>query len=319
MSRKKFIKGSAIIGASLAVPNFLFGQSGMYSGKGHRKIHRVLNSDRVNVGTLPVMRAFAGDHLDYVSPFVLFDEFGPVDVNPGSNPLRVDAHPHAGVIPTTYFLSGSGHHKDSLNYDFQIEQGEFMMFSSGKGAIHMEESGQKLKKEGGSLHGFQIWLNMPAQNKYDDPTTIVHRGKQMPTIVKKNFTGRVVLGELMGYRSGIKTFTPTFYYYIKLNKQGRLDIPVDPTHNAFAYCVSGKVEIEDQHELKPNQLALYKRGGDVINLYSEEGAEIFVLGGQPLNEPVYSYGPFVMNNEEQIQRCYADYQAGRMGDPRQVN
>jgi len=319
MSRKKFIKGSAIIGASLAAPNFLFGQSGMYSGKGHRKIHRILNSDRVNVGTLPVMRAFAGNHLDYVSPFVMFDEFGPVDVNPGSNPLRVDAHPHAGVIPTTYFLSGSGHHKDSLNYDFQIEQGEFMMFSSGKGAIHMEESGQKLKKEGGSLHGFQIWLNMPAQHKYDDPTTVVHRGKQMPTIVKKDFTGRVVLGELMGYQSGIKTFTPTFYYYIKLNKQARLDIPVDPTHNAFAYCVSGKVEIEDQHELKPNQLVLYKRGGDVINLYSEEGAEVFVLGGQPLNEPVYSYGPFVMNNEEQIQRCYADYHAGRMGDPRQVN
>ncbi|MBZ0098019.1 MAG: pirin family protein [Taibaiella sp.] len=319
MSRKKFIKGSAIIGASLAAPNFLFGQSGMYSGKGHRKIHRILNSDRVNVGTLPVMRAFAGNHLDYVSPFVMFDEFGPVDVNPGSNPLRVDAHPHAGVIPTTYFLSGSGHHKDSLNYDFQIEQGEFMMFSSGKGAIHMEESGQKLKKEGGSLHGFQIWLNMPAQNKYDDPTTVVHRGKQMPTIVKKDFTGRVVLGELMGYKSGIKTFTPTFYYYIKLNKQSRLDIPVDPTHNAFAYCVSGKVEIEDQHELKPNQLVLYKRGGDVINLYSEEGAEVFVLGGQPLNEPVYSYGPFVMNSEEQIMRCYADYQAGRMGDPGQVN
>jgi len=208
MSRKKFIKGSAIIGASLAAPNFLFGQSGMYSGKGHRKIHRILNSDRVNVGTLPVMRAFAGNHLDYVSPFVMFDEFGPVDVNPGSNPLRVDAHPHAGVIPTTYFLSGSGHHKDSLNYDFQIEQGEFMMFSSGKGAIHMEESGQKLKKEGGSLHGFQIWLNMPAQNKYDDPTTVVHRGKQMPTIVKKDFTGRVVLGELMGYKSGIKTLHP---------------------------------------------------------------------------------------------------------------
>lgn len=319
MSRKKFIKGSAIIGASIAAPSFLFGQSGMYSGKGNRKIYRILNSDRVNVGTLPVMRAFAGNHLDYVSPFVLFDEFGPVDITPGSDALRVDAHPHAGVIPTTYFLSGSGHHKDSLNYDFQIGKGEFMMFSSGKGAIHMEESGNKLKSEGGRLHGFQIWLNMPAQHKYDDPSTVVHKDEQMPTIVKKDFTGRVVLGELMGFKSGIKTFTPTFYYYLKLNKQARLDIPVDATHNAFAYCVSGKVEIEDQNELNPNQLALYKRGGENINLYSEEGAEVFVLGGQPLNEPVFSYGPFVMNNEEQIRRCYMDYQSGKMGDPRQVN
>lgn len=319
MSRRKFIKGSAIIGASVAIPTMLLGQSGMYSGKSNRKVLQILNSDKVNVGTLPVMRAFAGNHLDYVSPFVLFDEFGPVNITPGTDALRVDAHPHAGVIPTTYFLSGSGHHKDSLDYDFQIGQGEFMMFSSGKGAIHMEESGNKLKNEGGTLHGFQIWLNMPSKNKYDDPTTVVHKDSEMPMIVEKNFTGKVVLGELMGYKSNVKTFTPTFYYYIKLNKQSRLDIPVNTTHNAFAYCVSGKVEIEDQKELKPNQLALYKRGGELINLYSEEGAELFVLGGQPLNEPVFAYGPFVMNNEDQIRRCYSDYQAGRMGDPRQVN
>jgi redox-sensitive bicupin YhaK (pirin superfamily) len=319
MSRRKFIKGSAILGVSVALPSFLYGQSGMYSGRNNRKVYRILNSDRVNVGTLPVMRAFAGNHLDHVSPFVLFDEFGPVNVSPGSDALRVDAHPHAGVIPTTYFLSGSGHHKDSLNYDFQIGTGEFMMFSSGRGAIHMEESGNKLKQEGGKLHGFQIWLNMPAAEKYTDPTTTVFKGKHMPAIVHKNFTGRVVLGELMGYKSEIKTHTPVFYYYLKLNKQCRLDIPVDETHNAFAYCVSGKLEIEDQNELKPNQIALYKRGGNIISLYSEEGAEVFVLGGQPLNEPVFSYGPFVMNNEDQIRKCYADYQAGKMGDPRRVN
>lgn len=319
MSRKKFIKGSAIVGASLAVPSLLWGKSGMYSGNNNRKIYRILNSDRVNVGTLPVMRAFAGNHLDHVSPFVLFDEFGPVDITPGSDALRVDAHPHAGVIPTTYFLSGSGHHKDSLNYDFQIEQGEYMMFSSGRGAIHMEESGNHLKANGGRLHGFQIWLNMPAQHKYDDPSTIVHKDAQMPTIVEKHFTGRVVLGELFGFKSGIPTYTPTFYYYLKLKKQARVDIPVNVNHNAFAYCVSGSVEIEDQNDLKPNQIALYKRGGENIALYSEEGAEVFVLGGQPLNEPVFSYGPFVMNNEQQIQQCFADYQSGKMGDPRQVN
>lgn len=319
MSRKKFIKGSAIIGASVAVPSLVLGQSGMYSSKTNRKIHRILNADRVNVGTLPVMRAFAGNHLDHVSPFVLFDEFGPVDIMPGQDALRVDAHPHAGVIPTTYFLSGEGHHKDSLNYDFQIGTGEFMMFSSGKGAIHMEESGNKLKEKGGNLHGFQIWLNMPAQHKYDDPTTVVFNDKHMPTVIKENFTAKIVLGELMGFKSEVKTFTPTFYYYIKLNKQARLDIPVDPTHNAFLYHVSGKIELEDQNELKPNQLALYKRGGNTINLYSEDGAEVFVMGGQPLNEPVFAYGPFVMNNEEQIRRAYSDYMSGKMGNPDEVN
>lgn len=319
MKRREFIKGSAITGFSLAFPGILLAQSGMYSGKVNRKIYQVLRADKVNVGTLPVMRAFAGNHMDHVSPFVLFDEFGPVNITPGQDALRVNAHPHAGVIPTTYFLSGSGHHKDSLDYDIQVTEGEYMMFSSGRGAIHMEESGYELKQKGGKLHGFQIWLNMPSQHKHDDPTTAVFRKKHMPTIVRKDFTGRVVLGELFGHSSQVNTYTPTFYYYLKLNKQARLNIPVESTHNAFAYCVSGKVEIEDRNELTPNQLVLYKRGGTNINLYSEEGAEVFVMGGQPLDEPVFAYGPFVMNNEQQIRQCYADYQAGRMGDPAKVN
>lgn len=110
MKRRQFIKGSAIVGGSLVYPHLLGCNSGMYATKSARKIFKILNADRTKVGTLPILRAFAGDHLDHVSPYVLLDEFGPVDLNPGSDPLRVDAHPHAGVIPTTYFLSGSGHH-----------------------------------------------------------------------------------------------------------------------------------------------------------------------------------------------------------------
>ncbi len=319
MNRRKFIQGSAIIGAAAATPSFVRAQSGMYSNVKNRQVHRVLDAEHTMVGTLPVMRAFAGNHNDYVSPFVFFDEFGPVDLKPGSTALKVPAHPHAGVIPTTYFLSGSGHHKDSLDYDFQIHTGEYMMFSSGRGAIHMEESGQKLKDEGGTIHGFQIWLNMPSAHKHDTPSTTVFKDENMPAIVHKDYTGRVVLGELFGYKSSVKTLSPAFYYYLKLNKDARLDIPVDPQHNAFIYTVSGDLEVEGQLAIKPNQLVLYKRGESNISLYSHEGAEIFLLGGQPLNEVVFSYGPFVMNTEEQIIQCINDYNAGKMGNPDVVN
>ena len=171
MERREFIKGSAIIGASVVAPEILNSNSGMSETKSGRKVYRVLSADKTMVGTLPVLRAFAGDNNDYVSPYVFFDEFGPVKVNPNDKPLRVDAHPHAGIIPTTYFLAGSGHHRDSLNYDFQIAKGDFMMFTSGKGAIHMEETGQKLYDNGGLYHGFQIWLNMPGKYKWIDPST----------------------------------------------------------------------------------------------------------------------------------------------------
>ncbi|MCH2198837.1 MAG: pirin family protein [Flavobacteriales bacterium] len=319
MQRREFIKGSAILGLTAIGTPAIVGASGMFHGTSQRRIHRILSADRVNVGTLPVLRAFAGNQQDYVSPYVLFDEFGPVHVNPGVDPLRVDAHPHAGVTPTTYFLEGTGHHKDSLNYDFQIGKGDFMMFSSGKGAIHMEESGQELHEKGGDYHGFQIWLNTPAMYKFDDPSTTVFRYADMDMINNDQYNARVVLGELYGAKSGIATQSPAFYYHIKLKPDGRIDIPTDPTHNAFVYSIKGTLEIEEARQLKKNQVALYERGDSIIQLYSQQGAEFLVLGGQPLNEPVYSYGPFVMNNEDQIRRCIADYRSGKMGDPDVVN
>lgn len=319
MKRRDFIKGSAILGASIAIPNVLHSESGMLATKTGRKIFKILNADKTTVGTLPILRAFAGDHLDHVSPYVLFDEFGPVDLKVGNAPLRVDAHPHAGIIPTTYFLSGSGHHRDSLNYDFQVGKGEFMMFSSGKGAVHMEETGQKMFDEGGICHGFQIWLNMPAKYKFSDPSTDVHKDEKMPVINNKNYTAKIVLGELFGIKSKIELISPAFYYHLKMNVDCRLDIPTDPQHNAFIYVVNGEIELEERRVVKKNQIALYQRGESVVNIYSKANAEILLLGGQPLNEPVYSYGPFVMNTEAQIKQCILDYQTGKMGDPELVN
>lgn len=319
MKRRIFIKDSAIIGAAATIPSLVTTNSGMYSSSKYRKVKKILSAGKTHVGTLPILRAFAGNYTDLVSPFVLFDEFGPIDIAPNTDPLKVEAHPHAGVIPTTYFVEGSGHHKDSLNYDFQIQTGEFMMFSSGSGAIHMEESGAQLKKNGGTLHGFQIWLNMPSKYKWSDPSTIVHKQNFMPTIIHKDYTAKIVMGDLFGYCSDVETLSSTFYYHIKLKGDKRLDIPTNANHNAFVYVVKGNLEIEEQKSLAKNQIGLYERGKSDMNFYSNEGAEFFILGGQPLDEVVYSYGPFVMNNEEEIKRCIANYNSGEMGDPNVVN
>ena len=319
MKRREFIKGSAIIGAAAVSPNLASDASGMFETKSGRKVYRVLTADKTMVGTLPVLRAFAGDHNDYVSPYVFFDEFGPVQVNANDKPLRVDAHPHAGIIPTTYFLAGSGHHRDSLNYDFQIGKGDFMMFTSGKGAIHMEETGKKLFDDGGLYHGFQIWLNMPSKYKFIDPSTDVHRTDKMADIKEKDFSAQVVLGELFGAKSQIETLFPVFYYHINMNIGCKLSIPVDPSNNAFIYVIKGKIETEGRKEINANQVVLYERGDDVVNIFSADGAEILMLGGKPHNENVYAYGPFVMNTEEEIRKCIMDYQSGRMGNPEAVN
>ena len=315
MRRRQFIRGSAILGASLVASPYSFTSCGLISGDRSRLVHRVLNTTNEMVGTLPIIRAFAGDHLDYVSPYVLFDEFGPVDIKAGSEPLGVSAHPHAGITPTTYFIEGSGHHKDSLNYDFQVNRGEFMMFSSGRGAIHMEETGQSLFDHGGGYHGFQIWLNLPAKYKFVDPNTFVHKKNVLPVIERKLYTAKVVLGELWGKKSPAETYSPAFYYYLELQPGARLTIPVHPEHNAFLYSMKGTVELKNQVTLQLNQLALYERGKDEIDIYCQTEAQLLLLGGQPLGEPVYSYGPFVMNTEEEIRQCIRNYNAGKMGNP----
>lgn len=319
MKRSEFIKGSAIIGASIVLPNLLRAASGMIGGGKERKVYRVISANKTMVGTLPVLRAFAGDNNDYVSPYVFFDEFGPVAVNPKAQPLRVDAHPHAGIIPTTYFLDGNGHHRDSLNYDLQIGKGDFMMFTSGRGAIHMEETGQQLYDNGGLYHGFQIWLNMPAKHKLADPATAVFRPEHMAKVVEKDFSANVVLGELFGARSKVATMFPAFYFHIKMNAGAKLSIPTDPQHNAFIYVIDGAIEAAGRQQIAKNQVVLYERGESLINIYSEGETELLLLGGRPHNEPVYAYGPFVMNTEEEIKRCVSDYQSGKMGNPALVD
>ena len=293
--------------------------SGLIGKRQDRTVHQILRADKVNVGTLPVLRVFAGDRNDYVSPYVLFDEFGPVSVAAGTDPLRVDAHPHAGVMPTTYFLEGTGHHRDSLDYDFQIGKGDFMVFSSGRGAIHMEESGHQLYEEGGNYHGFQIWLNTPAAHKFDAPYTSVFRESDMDILDTADYWVKVVLGELGEAKSSIRTQSPAFYYHVKIKPDSKIELPVEPTHNAFAYLIGGDVEVAGQRAVKPHQVVLYERDGDQLSMHSKTGAELLILGGQPLDEVVFSYGPFVMNTEEQIRQCMANYQSGRMGNPAVVN
>jgi redox-sensitive bicupin YhaK (pirin superfamily) len=319
MKRRVFIKGSAIIGATVAIPAILNGASGIISSRRARKVYRVLNTDKTMVGTLPVLRAFAGDENDHVSPFVFFDEFGPVVVNPKDKPLRVDAHPHAGIVPTTYFLAGNGHHRDSLNYDLQIGKGDFMMFTSGRGAIHMEETGKQLYNDGGLYHGFQIWLNLPAKYKWVDPGTVVYSPEKMASLETADYSAKVVLGGIQNSVSKIETLFPVFYYHIIIKPGGRANIETNPQHNAFIYLVNGKIETTGRLSVNSKQVVLYERGESDIEIFSAQGAELLLCGGEPHNEPVYAYGPFVMNSEQEIRRCYADYREGKMGNPDVVN
>ena len=313
MLRRQFVKGSAIVGAAAVSPTWVTATSGFFAAATERRVAQVLDCKRTMVQNVPVLRGFAGDHTDLVSPFVMLDEFGPLQIDPGTLGMDIKAHPHAGVAPTTYLLSGSGRHTDSLQNDLIYREGQFMVFSSGRGAIHEEVSSMEIRRDGGVVHGFQIWLNLPASEKFGTPITTLRDRTDFPVMETEDYRIKVLMGEAFGWTAPTETPSPAFYHHIHIAEGGRLDLPVDPSHNAFVHVVSGRLEIEGRRELEAQQLALYHRGGDHLRFHSVGGAECIVLGGQPLGEPVVSYGPFVMNDRSQIQRCIADYRAGRMG------
>jgi redox-sensitive bicupin YhaK (pirin superfamily) len=313
MLRREFLQGSAIVGASLVLPRILRASSGMWTEGGERKISKVLTARSTMVQNTPVIRSFAGNHTDLVSPWVMLDEFGPMRVEPGTLGMDIQAHPHAGVTPTTYLISGSGRHTDSLDNDIVYRKGEFMLFSSGRGAIHEEVSSDELRREGGTVHGFQIWLNTPAAEKFSDPNTVIHGTDETPVVAVDDATIKVMIGSLEGCASPVFTFSPAFYFHVELPAGGRLDLPVDPVHNAFVHMIEGQLEGQGRQLLQDEQLALYERGGDVMRFHALEDSEFLVLGGQPLNEPLVNYGPFVMNSQDQINACIRNYRAGLMG------
>ena len=312
MKRREFIKGSAILGLTAAGSVALVRNSGMYHEESKRKVLQILSADRVNVGTLPVLRAFAGNHLDYVSPFVLFDEFGPVHLAAGSDPLRVDAHPHAGVTPTTYFLEGTGHHKDSLNYDFQVGKGEFMMFSSGSGAIHMEETGKKLYESGGKYHGFQIWLNLPSEHKMIEPAYYDLDASSLNSFETEGFTLKLIAGSL--YMNGEHYVAE--YQSVERTRPAIADLHAAPhgvtNLNAevgsklLIYVYEGAAE-----EIPEGSIGIYDAG--VAHLSAKaDGFKALVLAGMPLKEPVVQHGPFVMNTSGEIKKAIQDFSTGQL-------
>jgi redox-sensitive bicupin YhaK (pirin superfamily) len=183
----------------------------------------------------------------------------------------------------------------------------------------MEETGSKLFDEGGVYHGFQIWLNMPSKYKFTAPSTAVYNSKNMGHIATNDYTATIVMGELFGQKSSVETLFPVFYIHLKLNAGCSLDVPTDPSHNAFVYTINGSIETSGRTQVSQNQVVLFERGKSDIRLFAKDNAEVLLLGGKPHNEQVVAYGPFVMNSEAEIIRCFNDYRSGKMGNAEVVN
>jgi hypothetical protein len=249
-----------------------------------------------------------------VDPFLLLDEMGPADYGPGQAVGAPD-HPHRGFETVTYMLEGEFEHEDSAGHRGRIKPGDVQWMTAGAGVVHSEMPASWIRQQGGRVHGFQIWVNLPARLKMTQPRYQDVPAAKIPQAQSADGRARVrvVAGEALGAKAVIDTHTPIVYQDWILDEGGNVTIPVGADLSAMAYVFVGAAQVGETL-VKEGQLAQLGPGDAVALRGVPGGGRLLLLAGVPLREPVARYGPFVMNTREEIIQAFQDYQTGRLGE-----
>ncbi|OZC29430.1 pirin family protein [Gordonia polyisoprenivorans] len=269
----------------------------------------------------PVVRAFAGVPTSALDPFIHMDQMGEVDYQPGE-PKGTDWHPHRGFETVTYMIDGRFQHQDSTGGGGLIENGATQWMTAGSGILHIETPPAELVESGGLFHGIQLWVNLPAKDKFLTPRYQNLEGGNVALIASPDGGAlvRIIAGEIDGHAGPGSTHTPITVAHTTIEPGASVSVPWRTDFNALAYVLSGRGTVgPDARPIEQGQLAVFG-AGDRITVSADAGQdsnrpalEVLFLGGQPIREPVAQYGPFVMNTREQLIEAMEDFQAGRLG------
>ncbi len=285
-----------------------------------RTISGIINSLQTLEGEgMLVRRPFPKSSFSDFDPFLLLDELGPIDVEPGEAKGAPD-HPHRGFETVSYILEGSLEHKDSQGHAGKLNSGDVQWMTAGSGVVHSEMLEKEFANLGGRLHGLQLWVSLPRHDKMIEPRYQEIPAHQIPTA--QNFDGsvsvKVIAGEALGASAVIETRTPIMYLHFTLQRGTSAVQPVPKEYNAFIYVLDGEGLFgAGEERAGDGQMVIFAQDGEEVVIKNSADAEsplnVLLIAGVPLNEPVVRYGPFVMNTETEIVQAIDDYRNGRMG------
>jgi quercetin 2,3-dioxygenase len=282
-----------------------------------RTVETLLTAHRQREGGgFIVRRPFPSGRVDAIDPFLLLDEMGPADYGPGEAVGAPD-HPHRGFETVTYMLEGEFQHEDSAGHRGFLRPGDVQWMTAGAGIIHSEEPSDRIRREGGRVHGFQLWVNLPRSHKLTRPRYQEVSGSEIPTATSEDgrATVRVIAGEALGARAVIETHLPIVYQDWTLQAGADVTVPLAEDLRALAYVFEGAALLGEPGEhAQEGQLGVFASGGAVRLRAGPQGGRLLLLAGQPLREPVARYGPFVMNTRDEVLQAIEDFQSGRMGE-----
>jgi redox-sensitive bicupin YhaK (pirin superfamily) len=269
----------------------------------------------------PVRRAFAGVDRASLDPFVHMDQMGEVEYAPGE-PKGTPWHPHRGFETVTYMIDGTFRHQDSIGGGGLITNGDTQWMTAGAGILHIEAPPEELVASGGLFHGIQLWVNLPRAEKMTPPR-YQDIGAPKVALVASPDGGallRIIAGEVGGYAGPGSTHSPMAMVHATVSPGARVEIPWPTEFNALVYVLGGDGTVGDPgRPVTTGQLAVFGPGdslvvaADATTTSRTPALDVLVLGGRPIGEPVYAYGPFVMNTRAEVAQAFEDYQAGRLG------
>lgn len=283
-----------------------------------RAIDRIVTAHQQREGDgFMVRRPVPTTGLDQVDPFLMLDEVGPITYAPGQA-IGAPDHPHRGFETVSYILAGEKLHEDSTGKTQLISAGDVQWMTAGAGIVHSELPGPNFKATGGLAHGFQIWVNLPAAAKFTTPGYQYLPAAKIPTANSPDglITVTVVAGEAFGVAAAIGTHTPIWLQDWRVQPGADAEIEIDPSFNAAAYVFDGAVEFgRDARTVERDQMAIFGEGGRlrVTGAAGGSGGRFLLLAGEPIDELVARYGPFVMNTREELVAAFEDFQSGAMG------
>ncbi len=279
-----------------------------------RAVAGVIAAQRqVEGGGFVVRRPFPAGRVEAIDPFLLLDEMGPVEYAPGEA-IGAPDHPHRGFETVTYILAGEMEHRDSNGGHGVITPGAVQWMTAGSGVVHSEMPSGQMMQRGGRMHGFQLWVNLPAAQKMIPPRYQGYEAYDIPSAtLPGGGTVRVIAGEVAGVDGVVDTTRPVTYAHVSLTGGEELVWSVAEGHTALVHVFGGSAVVNETDAVDGSMVVCERTAGDVFVRAGASGAELLLLGGEPLHEPMARYGPFVMNTREEIVQAFEDYQAGRLG------
>ncbi|MFV0141715.1 MULTISPECIES: pirin family protein [Empedobacter] len=257
----------------------------------------------------------SGYHLDMkrMDPFIMLDYNSKFNFPATDKPKGVGVHPHRGFETVTIAYEGSVSHHDSSGGGGTIHQGDVQWMTAASGVLHKEYHAEEFYKQGGIFQMVQLWVNLPAKDKMSAPKYQAIEHKDIPTVEVENGFIEVIAGEYNQTKGAASTFSPVNMLNAKLNEGGKANFSFPANYNTVLLVIDGEVKVNNQEIVPTDHLLLFTNEGEDFSIEATENSIVLILSGEPLNEPIASYGPFVMNTQEQIREAFEDFNNGKFG------